>query len=362
MKIHLIANMYPSKEAPSYGVFVKNTEKILENSGITVDKTVLHKRTGKFQKLIGYATYYSKIVLKGLINNYDYTYVHYAAHNSFPLLVLKALKKNTKIITNVHGSDVVPEVPSQEKYQKYVKRLLERSDKIITPSNYYKSLVKEKYLVDTPINVFPSGGVNKNIFNVRQPNKEIMSKYELDPKFQYVGYVSRLDVGKGWNILLDAISKLKNDNDLPPLKFIMVGDGKERKEFEQQVSNLKLKEEIVHFTLLPQESLADIYNCLEVFCFPTTRKGESLGLVGLEAMACGAPVVGSRIGGLLDYVKDGENGLLFEPGNSEELALKIKEYFKLSDQEQELMKERAREKAEEYEVENIKPILVDIFK
>ncbi|MGF2617959.1 glycosyltransferase family 4 protein [Rossellomorea vietnamensis] len=362
MKIHLIANMYPSEDAPSYGVFVQNTEKILQSADITVDRTVLTKKKSKFQKLFGYAAYSLKIILKGLVNNYDYTYVHYAAHNSIPLLVLKALKKNVKIVTNVHGSDVVPEVPSQEKFQKYVKALLGKSYKIITPSNYYKGLVKEKYGVSTPIEVFPSGGVNKNLFFVKDTKEELFSQYKLDKQYQYAGFVSRMDVGKGWDVLLDAIADLKKDQSLDKVKFVIVGDGKQRPDFEAKVSDLGLEDDIVRFSLLPQKSLADIYNCLEIFCFPTTRKGESLGLVGLEAMACGAPVVGSAIGGLLDYVEDGQNGFLFQPGDSQGLADGIKAFFHLSSEEKEAMKRNALAKADEYEVENIKPLLINVFK
>ncbi|WP_456273217.1 glycosyltransferase [Bacillus sp. AK031] len=362
MKIHLIANMYPSKDAPSYGVFVQNTEKILESAGIEVDRTVLTKKTSKLKKLIGYGMYSLNILLKGLTNKYDYTYVHYAAHNSLPLLALKILNKNVRIVTNVHGSDVVPEVPSQEKFQKYVKRLLQKSHKVITPSNYYKGLVKEKYGLSTPVEVFPSGGVNKELFHQKKNKEELFSQYKLNPDYRYAGFVSRLDVGKGWDVLLDAIASLKKAQALDKVKFIIVGDGKQRPQFEAKVEELGLQDDIVRFTLLPQKSLADIYNCLEIFCFPTTRKGESLGLVGLEAMACGTPVVGSAIGGLLDYVEDGKNGFLFEPGNASGLAERIKDYYRLSEAEQAEMKKNALEKADEYEVENIKPLLVDVFK
>lgn len=66
MKILLISNMYPSKDFPSYGVFVKNTEQILLDNGVSVDKAVMTKRTGKLGKLVGYASHYLKIIASGL--------------------------------------------------------------------------------------------------------------------------------------------------------------------------------------------------------------------------------------------------------------------------------------------------------
>jgi glycosyltransferase involved in cell wall biosynthesis len=54
-----------------------------------------------------------------------------------------------------------------------------------------------------------------------------------------------------------------------------------------------------------------------------------LGLVGLEAMACGVPIIGSKIGGLRDYLQDGYNGFFFEPGNGTDLASKILQFYYL---------------------------------
>jgi hypothetical protein len=66
MKILLISNMYPSEQFPSYGVFVQNTEKILVQHGIQVDKIVMQKKTSKLSKLFSYASHYANVVLTGL--------------------------------------------------------------------------------------------------------------------------------------------------------------------------------------------------------------------------------------------------------------------------------------------------------
>lgn len=362
MKIFLVSNMYPNKEYPNYGVFVKNTEEILKSEGWEIEKAVLFKSTNKMSKLFSYISHYLKILLKGLFGSYDVIYVHYAAHNALPLILLKKLKGNVSIYVNVHGSDVVPEVPSQEKFQPYVKKLLELSTKTITPSNYYKGLVTEKYGISSDkIFVFPSGGVNKKIFRKQENVAEIKDQMELDPKYRYIGFVGRLDVGKGWEIFLEAIRSAKKEGFMDGKKAIIVGNGSQREQYRQMVKEYGLDDDIVHYSLLPQEELSKIYNCLDLFCFPTTRKGESLGLVGLEAMACGVPVAGSKIGGLLDYIRDGRNGFLFDTGNSKELKDKIIKYFSLDEDKKEYMRKEAFSTAEEYEVENIKPNLIDIF-
>lgn len=361
MRIHLISNMYPSESAPNYGVFVQNTEKILLDAGMDVDRTVMFKHQGKLKKLFSYMSYYANILYKGLTNTYDVTYVHYASHNAIPLLLLKKLKKETIIYTNVHGSDVVPEVPSQEKYQNLVKKLLSASTTIITPSHYYRNLVKEKYQISNSIEVFPSGGVNSSTFYDNGDKKATLEALQLDPSKRYIGYVSRIDVGKGWDVLLDAFHSLNEKHKVDDISLIMVGDGKERAQFEEKIEKYGLRDKVIHFPLLPQKKLNLIYNAIDVFCFPTTRQGESLGLVGLEAMACGAPIIGSSIGGLLDYIEDGENGFFFHPGESKDLSIAIEKYFSLSDKEQEQLGDRAKQTAMAYEVESIKDKLITIF-
>lgn len=365
MKILLVANMYPSSDFPSYGVFVQNTENILKNEGFHVDKAVLQKKTTTISKLFGYATYYSNIILKGFTGNYDAIYVHYASHNAMPLLWLKKLKPSIRIVTNVHGSDVVPEVPSQEKYQPAVKKLLENSSLIITPSHYYEKLVQQKYNVQTPIRVFPSGGVNADVFYPKKEERNtLLEELGLDPKYRYLGYVGRLDVGKGWDHYLKSISFYLKDKPeaRKQVRFIAVGSGKDDDKFQDLVKTLGIEDVLVHYPLMKQSDLANIYNVIDAFVFPTTRKGESLGLVGLEAMACRTPIIASAIGGILDYVVDQENGWLFTPGDAEQLKQVLLDFDALSKEDYKSIANKAYLTALEYEQKSIQPKLAKIFK
>lgn len=95
--------------------------------------------------------------------------------------------------------------------------------------------------------------------------------------------------------------------------------------------------------------------------FPTMLY-ESLGLVGLEAMACGCPVIGSNIGCLPEYVKDGITGFLFESGNSHELVDKIINFYELSTSQREKMQLEAIKMAQRYDSDKISQVLVSKLK
>lgn len=361
-KILLISNMYPSDDYPSYGVFVRNTEKILKESGFYINKIILIKENNKYIKLIKYIIYYLKIIFKGIIFKYDVFYVHYASYNALPLILLKKLKKNINIIINVHGSDVVPEKLFQKKFEKYTSILLNLSNVVIVPSNYFKNYVSEKYKIDNnKIKIFPSAGINEQIFYKLDNRGIAFDNLGISHNFKYIGYVGRIDIKKGWDTFVKAIAMLKEEEKINDVKFIIVGGGSQISEFKSLINKFKLQDTIIYFELLPQEKLLYVYNCLEVFCFPTMRIGESLGLVGIEAMACGVPVIGSNIGGLKDYIIDGYNGFFFEPGNPVSLKEKILDFLKLNNDEKEKMKNNALKTSKKYEVDNIKENLIKIF-
>lgn len=318
----LISNMYPSESYPFYGTFIKNFHDISQDY-FDVDKVVLTKATSKMEKLIGYIVFYFKIVFNILFKKYDIVYVHYISHVAIPLLICKKIKKFNLYI-NVHGSDVVPTSNFGGKLLPYTASILKKAQRVIVPSSYFESLVKDEFKVDeTIIRVYASGGINENIFfNRNKEEKEkILERFNLDRNKRYIGFASRIDTYKGWEVLIEAINFIKQEKEeyLDKYKFIIVGQGKDYNSMLEMIDEYNISEYVVLIDLLPQEKLAEIYSIIDWFVFPSYRKAESLGLVGIEAMACGTPVIASNMAGPTTYVENGINGFLFEPRNSKEL-------------------------------------------
>ncbi len=113
-----------------------------------------------------------------------------------------------------------------------------------------------------------------------------------DDLFTVGGYVSRIDEGKGWDIYLESLKILKDRFPQKNLKGLMVGDGAQRDDMLARLREYSLEDVVEYVGLKPQGELPRYFSRMDVFVFPTIRS-ESLGLVGLEAMACGGvPVIG----------------------------------------------------------------------
>ena len=96
--------------------------------------------------------------------------------------------------------------------------------------------------------------------------------------------------------------------------------------------------------------------------YPTRRKSESLGLTGLEAMACETLVIGSNKYGPSDYLKNNENSLTFNPSDDLEVADKIIEALNMSEKEKNKLTNKGRKTALSYSLENTKALFLSIFK
>ncbi len=360
----IVSNMYPSKEFPSYGIFVKNFCDQLDEIRIKYEVSTLAKKKNKVTKIFMYGVFYTKTFFKCLFGKYDLVYIHYPSFSSKPVLLARKLRQ-FDIISNVHGTDVVPLKAEHKRMLGNTQKSINYSVRIVVPSEYYKQLVAEKYAIDaSKVIVYPSAGVNERIFfeyDIKKKN-DLKNRYSLEDDAFVIGFVSRINKAKGWDVFIDALERDEFPKD-QKIKIIIVGSGEDDYELESRIKRLppKIRSSILRYPLLEQKKLADIYNVLDVFVFPTTSASESLGLVAIEAMACGCPVIASDFAAPKYYVIDGYNGYKFEKGNDKQLASILTRYSVSSKSIRAELADGALKTAASYSRKTILDHLIDIF-
>lgn len=335
-KLHLISNMYPSESNIRYGIFVKRFEELL-NDGFDIRKIVIIKNYKAINKLLAYIVAYIKITkLLFTSGKDDIIYIHFPLHFA-PILLPLAFSKKI-LVLNFHGSDAIFDSTTKKVLSVFLKPVVKRST-IIVPSYYFMGVVASTFNISKKnIHIFPSGGVDKNIF------------YPL-PKTNHthftLGFVSNFIEPKGWKVLLDAFRIIINKKEIDSLELHMVGDGPDKSKIISYINKYELNVKVINSVI--QSELVNTYSKFDLFIFPTYRREESLGLVGLEAMMCGKSIIASNIAGPGGYVIDGVNGFLAVPNNPKDLADKIITYYKLSTEKKNIMIKQAIKTANKYE-------------
>lgn len=350
-KILVIANLYPSKDDPTFGTFVKNfVDEIYEYMPeVVVEKSVISGRTSSaIIKILKYIRFYSVTFYKLMLRRYDLVYIHYISHSIPPVWLVSKLKR-LQIAFNIHGDDLLVKNKQGEFFLNMAITLMKTSKLVVVPSEYFAEILINivPEISKKAIFVSPSGGIKPSFF--------IRESHSVDGVLR-IGYVSRVDKGKGWDVFLQSVAQLKAKGLKVQAKVI--GKGRQVDEMYAMIKELEIDGEVKYLGPIPHDELPKFYREFDLFIFPTTLF-ESLGLVGLEAMASGTPVIGSRIGGLVTYIDDSKNGYLFEPGNFNDLSEKIRIFCLLSDKEKDNLRDVARKTALDYRSELISKRLFD---
>ncbi|MGY6561002.1 MAG: glycosyltransferase [Luteibaculaceae bacterium] len=344
LKILLVSNGYPSKTDNVYGIFVKNFEESLKKQGLdfSLKAVIRGKSSSTFEKVIKYIKLYLEIIWLVLFKKPDLVYVHYPSQVA-PVLWLLTPFLNNKLILNFHGNDLINMLGVERFLFPIVKILAKHAALVVVPSLYFKNIAKIKLSIgDEKVCCYASGGVNSAVF---YPPNNFKAAQNTDIK---IGFVSRIEEDKGWDDFLTAMHVLKQKASFP-FSLVVVGGGVEEEKFHALAGTLQLKPCLKFYRNLSQEELRGVYHSLDLFIFPTRRTAESLGLVGLEAMACGVPVVGSKIGGITTYLKEGVNGWFVNPGSPTEIVEKVIYFESLSIHDKLMLKQDTIESVAGYD-------------
>lgn len=174
----------------------------------------------------------------------------------------------------------------------------------------------------------------------------------------FVGGLDRAHYFKGLEILLNSLVIV----DPKKWQLKIVGDGDLRPYYEELAKKLKLDKHVEFKGKLNEAELIRAFQEADLFILPSINSNEAFGLVLVEAMACGVPVIASNLPGVRQVFTNHIEGLLFEPGDSEDLKKKLEFIFN-NEEVRRVMSLAARRLAEEkYDLVKMKTRLENLFK
>ena len=243
------------------------------------------------------------------------------AHDWLVAYAAKTLKNSygTPIVATIHATEAGRNSGIHDETQRYINdtewMLTYEASEVIVNSNYMKSELQRLFgLPFEKINVVPNG-VNLNLYSGIERDYEFRRQYAADNE-KIILFVGRLVYEKGIQHLIAAMPKiLEKYHDS---KLVIAGKGGMIDELKAQVNAMGISNKVYFTGYLNSKQVVKMYKCADVAVFPSTY--EPFGIVALEGMLSGTPVVVSDVGGLNEIVQHGENGMKSYAGNPNSLA------------------------------------------
>lgn len=320
-KLLVISNMYPTAEHLSYGIFVKNQVEQLEKDNIDILLAVNdNPATGKVNVLKKYARWALQTIQMAKRHKKELSITH--SHYVFPSGLLSyMLKKRYGIpyIVTAHGGDINKMAKKSERIRQYTEKILQNADYVIAVGEELAQTIEVDFHIPKDKITVMSMGIDRAVFTKPNDRKSVATSLKMDPQKMNFLFVGNIIQEKGVEELIGAFNELTN---IYPEKASLycIGSTKDTN-FVDKVKLIAKGNEHIHFIEpMQQQQLAQYFQAADVFVLPSYIEG--LGLVALEAMACGTPVLASDVGGLHYMLKNGA-GVVVPPKDQQALLAEL---------------------------------------
>ncbi len=252
-----------------------------------------------------------------------------------------------------HYAFGLPQGLAKQVIQRWIGDYMTQCQHVVVPSESIKQLLAETYGVTEGITAVPTG---INVAHYQQAAAgDVRQRHGWSEEDKLLISIGRLAKEKNWHTLITAVVPVIQKH--PNVRLVILGEGEERERLEALVKKLGVAQRVHLIGTVPFDDVPNYLKAADLFCFASVT--ETQGLVTLEAMAAGLPVVAVAATGTSDAVSDGEQGLL-TPDDSEALAgamLRVLEdealYHKLA--------ESAGQKAHEFDLDRQGRRLVQVY-
>jgi N-acetyl-alpha-D-glucosaminyl L-malate synthase BshA len=274
-------------------------------------------------------------------------HVHYAIPHAATAWLAKQMladERDLKVVTTLHGTDITL-VGKDPSYFSLTKFSIEHSDRVTAVSEFLREETYRTFGCDgCEVLVIPNF-INKAEYF---PARNAAERCKLAPAdTRVLIHISNFRPVKR---LVDVVRVFAGVRKAMKARLVMVGDGPDRDPAQREAAKLGVQRD-VRFTGRVDD-VADVLRGGDLFLLPSET--ESFGLAALEAMACGVPVIASRVGGIPEVVTDGESGFLAGVGDVQTMTERAIEVLRDPARLEE-MRRRAVERAGDFSADRIVP-------
>ncbi|AYN04543.1 MULTISPECIES: N-acetyl-alpha-D-glucosaminyl L-malate synthase BshA [unclassified Flavobacterium] len=290
----------------------------------------------------------SKLVDMVKLYKIELLHVHYAIPHAYAGYMAKQMLKNEGIhipmITTLHGTDITL-VGNHPFYKPAVTFSINKSDYVTSVSQSLKDDTLKLFNIKNKIKVIPNF---IELDKVKKDPDAPCHRYVMAKENERI--ITHISNFRKVKRIPDIIKIFYNIQKEIPAKLMMVGDGPEKEKAEILCQELGIYDKVIFFG---NSNEVDKILCFtDLFLLPSET--ESFGLVALEAMSCGVPVISSNSGGLPEVNFDGYSGYLSDVGNVEEMSVNALKILK-DDATLNEFKANALEVAKKFDIKNILP-------
>lgn len=302
MKILFITRNYP----PQSGGMAKYSYELFEN--LKCDKKLIALKKTQIN-LIWFIPY---ALMKGLFSLKGISLIYLGDALLSPVGYLLKKLSNKKVMVTVHGLDLTFD---NWLYKNINVKLINKLDKIIAVSESTKKICLNKNIPEEKIEIIPPG-TNFDRLNSPLTKDEARSlvsqkiKQELLDK-KIIITVGRLVKRKGVDWFVNNVMPILDKD----IIYLVIGRGPNKEKIDDSINKLKLNQRVFLLTDIADDKLLNYYKAADIFVMPNIivpGDCEGFGLVSMEAMGMGVPVIASGIEGITEAIHDNKNGYLLE--------------------------------------------------